>query len=701
MSSRYVALAAVCLPFLLIAAAASPSIAQQRQAGVLLLEGEQWEEAGELLGTYPRLLIVVQKAWNAHEDWHQERRDKYRFQLARFFFQHADLITIGWPYYYHREIQGLAESYNSLQDQFPELDAGEPLDLSHEELFSRDWILEGDALEERRAEVAGILRTKPDSIPALSALRAVLYVERSRVVQSGEGVWHPPTEKLNSPRFRLAMAREAAAQTQGTGYEAEDALENGWHLAPSRHQQAFLLNRLAEFKTYNDPGKVGFIAARRVFEKFPETPAASTARALAATNVTEAKGPDRAVRYLRIMQARGEPHTRGLDQAWFAVSVEYKQIGRMDDAIASLNEIIRLYPDKTTSSRAMLGLAEVYLEMGDEDQELHWLERCASFDKTEATNRNIMDTDSTQSVAIQRLADRYQQRDRWGDALRMWLAWKPTSWCGNCAQSMALSKTRAIVRCQLRLRQYAPAATTALTYLSQTSDQEMSATVFVLYAHSGQLADLRRISQQLRQASVQRTRASLDDHGFAHAPVEEMYISTRHLELLLRLNELAEQNDQEGLLAAVTDALLDSWQSPTPLWDSTVAKILSSGVKRDAQVIAGLLRSLEQFERIPVRALAECDSAEADAMLRDFLNNGVPRDGSRVFLQEVAGALLDQGDRGRFLVERMAHGRRTRGGTHAAKTALQSRTMLKQVASNHDFVRLAANSLPRVMPVIE
>jgi hypothetical protein len=373
----------------------------------------------------------------------------------------------------------------------------------------------------------------------------------------------------------------------------------------------------------------------------------------------------------------------------------------MDDAIASLKELLRLYPDKTTSSRAMLGLAEVYLEMGDEDEELNWLERCAGFDKTEATNRNIMDTDSTQSVAIQRLADRFQQRDRWSDALRMWQVWKPSSWCGTCYESMGLGKTQAIVRCQLQLRQYAQAATTALTYLSQRSDQELSATVFVLYAHSGQLDDLHRISQQLRQAFVERLRKSLDEYGMADAPVEEKYISTRHLELLLRLNELAEQGDRKGLLAAVPAAASDGQPDRLPsLWELTVAKMLVKGVERDASVIAGLLKSSDEFQRIPVLALAECDSAEADAMLRDFLDNGVPEGESRVFLQEVAGTLLDQGDQGRFLVERIAYGPRTRG-THVAKTAIQSRKTPKHLANNHDFVRLAANSLPHVMPAIE
>jgi hypothetical protein len=241
---------------------------------------------------------------------------------------------------------------------------------------------------------------------------------------------------------------------------------------------------------------------------------------------------------VRQQEELGEQHRAGLDRALFQLSTAWF---KTDDQKSEelLQKILRDYPTTTTASRAMLGLAEVYQQRGDEDKEIEWLRKCVDDPRTEATGRNLMDTDDTRSTAIQRLAVRFEERGQWKEAVTMWTAWQPQSWCGTCHDQMLKRRTFHLVKCHCRLQDHRSAAQAAWASAAGPSlggSDVIAWSLYILYRDAGQLAELRRAVA----AQEQQTRQHWKEKGYFDKLPEaqlEQYLPTRQVSELLETGE--------------------------------------------------------------------------------------------------------------------------------------------------------------------
>lgn len=663
---------------------------------VRLLEGENWADAGEFLGgMHPSMLKAVEQAWNLHADWPAKRREQYRLHLAAFFFRHGDLIAMGWPSFDREKIRRLAEHYELLRQRVATTDSWAVINVSRAELLVRDWSqLTDEERDESMAELEEILLTSPSSIPAITAYR---YLRQ--VGLNGNEPWQPPPRELTSPELRLAMAREIALYVWQDDKEAMRTLNDSWQLAPSRQQQAHLLNKLALLETRYRPGRASFLLAERVFENFPETTAASGARRLAAENVNRASGPDKALRFIKSMEDRGEPHTNGLDEARFHVSLAFESAGRTQQAVDCVYYLLRHYPDGDMNSRAMLRIAEIYGNAHDSDHELLWLERCAEYARPAKKAPERQKDIDFGSEAMERLALRYEERRRWADALQAWKDWNASSWCGTCAEGMRLMKARGLARCQVHLRQYSQAVLTCMDLLAEQSDEEISALIFALYAHCDQLDDLKRIIDQLNVRAVERRNKLIGTHDPRITYISDESKPTRVLSWLFRMHANADRHDTVELLNGCTQA--DSPQyidTSTPsLFDTVVARIIPRGIGEHPHVIADMMPLVRSGHHSMALVLASYGSHEADTILSEFLTDGLHSSSGQFFSETVATALLTQGNRGRFLVQRVAASDIPYANS-TASAALRKFDDSQRKHQAFDFKFLSQRSLPEAVP---
>ncbi len=98
------------------------------------------------------------------------------------------------------------------------------------------------------------------------------------------------------------------------------------------------------------------------------------------------------------------------------------------------------------ASEGYLGMGEVYQKLGDEEKMLAAYNRAVKIEPVDA-RLSAMDTTNTRNKAFRFLGRYYIDKQEWAEALKWWQAWKPTSLCGTCLESMKREKARNIALC--------------------------------------------------------------------------------------------------------------------------------------------------------------------------------------------------------------------------------------------------------------
>jgi len=471
-----------------------------REQGRPLLEAEKWDEAAEHFGTAFHQLAQeaysTQQRFSRRTDVAPSERDRFNRAIISFYFRqvHFPWINI------HPQMSSAEELARSYVKSFAAIPEGEPrLDVSHVDLLTemvappgKTPPLPSDYLERIKAA----LKANPESIPASLAL--MYYWERTKQ-QPDRFTLADARQHLKGNYGRLCLVR-MASMISSHDKDAADApaiLRENWDLLPSAEAKVHTLLRWAEVEPAEELNI--YLAA---LKKLPHAKTTGIVRERACGALIEKKGTAAAEAFIANQENAG--HREGLDRALFALSTAFFSA---NDAKSEelLLKILKEYPDTTTASRAMVGLAEVYAKRKDVEQEIEWLRKCVDFEKTEPTATNIMDTDNTRSVAIQRLAARMEDRGQWKEALALWTAWQPRSWCGTCKAQMQSQRTAHLVQCHGRLGSHAAAAQeawSATTSGSISSSRVLAWSLYQLYRDAGQLEDLRSAVAKHQQKTL-------------------------------------------------------------------------------------------------------------------------------------------------------------------------------------------------------
>jgi|GEM_PF-4183755 len=481
-----------------------------RRQGTELLKQERWREAGEMLGTMSAEYSVA-IAWDWSESLSAERRDQYRFALVDFHVRHSRLSAYYWSST-ARQIQRYGAEYQAIVAR-GDFKADEILDFSNLDLVDAAAILNRKestkAMEASYERICEVLQERPENIPAIACLVSLLP---QRYTPKDEERWRRATELLTGQIGRLALARHIIPPMKGEGTQwCERIIEQSYQLAPTNEERAAIRmkaarwwqNKLPRYEIPDEIAREVFSRARIIYKTLPATRNAADARILAAKIINDTRGPDRALQFIRELARWDKDHTDGIDRALFNISTEYFKQQQYDRSEAILLEIFERKPKTSLTSRAALGLSEVYDKQGKLDLKLEWLKRCVGIEFTEPTATNIMDTDNTRSKAIQRLAWNCELRGQWQRALTLWESWKPRSFCGTCLVGMHDSQNRAIARCKLGLGRFDEAARLLLENVFDVhlgeSPERFTITLTKLYHDAGQLDDLSKMQQAFRE----------------------------------------------------------------------------------------------------------------------------------------------------------------------------------------------------------
>jgi len=158
---------------------------------------------------------------------------------------------------------------------------------------------------------------------------------------------------------------------------------------------------------------------------------------------------DEALRTLRDLE-RDAPKGTDIGAELFAVSKAYFGKKDYDRSLVLLKEIVERSPEGPSAPLAYIGMGEAYGKLGKEELMVEAYVKAASLPSAD-TRTDIMDASNTRNRAFEFLADYYMKKGNWAEAERWWQAWKPSSWCGTCADSMRQLKAKNIERCRIPL----------------------------------------------------------------------------------------------------------------------------------------------------------------------------------------------------------------------------------------------------------
>jgi hypothetical protein len=528
-----------------------------RVEGRRLIKAEQWQQAADLFGIdYIRLKKTVSAEWRDAQAKPQAERDRYRFALANFLFRYMNFMS-GGRGCAAGNVLAYAEEYQQIVARLPAEEAQGALDFSHLDLLHsigpryRDF---QPGPQEFRARVTEAVKSDPNSVPAIVALiLLVTTVEDGKPVVS----WEAAHQLATSPWARLSLARAAAASHNVPLRMRLLITERGWRLAPTKEEKAMLLYCRAESIAGSSQSRsyktveATLDAVRPIYRQFPTTQFAGNARRLAVTVLAGADRTEEALALVRELQSLGAEHRGGLDRALFQLSQAHFRRKQFEQSESLLREVIRDYADTPVASRAMLGLSEVLAARKDAVQERIWLLRCAQLEHTDPTNRDLMDTDNTRSVAMQRLATGYERDGQWAEALRWWTQWSPRSWCGTCAVAMQARRHRRLALCYLHLGEHEAAVDELfLAFEDGSMDESPNCAVllFDVYERAKQVGDLMAIADAM---DTLRERELLKSKYYQKMPPEELrkHLPTWPLRRLKQIADLGRAQDVAALQA--------------------------------------------------------------------------------------------------------------------------------------------------------
>lgn len=231
----------------------------------------------------------------------------------------------------------------------------------------------------------------------------------------------------------LAAGRPSAATDEVPKTGAQQALEKG--------------RRLLDAQRFDE--------ARGIFEAFlkkqPGGPEADELRWGIIESFLRSSRCEEALEVYRQME-KDAPSGTNLPGLLFRTGDWFCYIDRPRDGIHLLQEVIRRWPESGFVPMANLELGKAHEAMGQEAEMVACLEKAASAKPWPQEPRvSGLNPYDVTVEAGERLGEFYVKKGRWADGLRVWLNWKPHSWCGTCEESMLRQRALGILRCQTHL----------------------------------------------------------------------------------------------------------------------------------------------------------------------------------------------------------------------------------------------------------
>jgi hypothetical protein len=275
------------------------------------------------------------------------------------------------------------------------------------------------------------------------------------------------------------------------------------------------------------------------------------------------------------------------DEATWKYACFHYQRGRLDQAQELLLSLRRSGRDNASVSMALIALADVAQERGDERAMIGYLEE-AQKTKATPTGRNLMDTLDTRQEAMIRLARHYQSRGEFKKAYECWVLWEPKSWSATTAYQLRWMRWRQMAQCQLQAGDNLGFVRERWRELQNDEGPGpyYSWLLWCLYDDAGQLADLRAIveahEKSRKKYSPDEKRALLDALEKKMRMSEDIEVRrraekeydalrspppTQDLQDILRVQDLLEKKDVAALIA-----LCQKYSPPG-------AKVLEDGIR--------------------------------------------------------------------------------------------------------------------------
>jgi|GEM_PF-5162371 len=521
--------------------------------GTWMLLKEKWKEAGELLTEPDDLQGAFYLAFHESKNRKQPERDNFRFKLINFYFRYMNFAEKGFDRSIE-QIKRLADEYEAILER-GDYPADKTLDFSNfdiiDEITQFKYWPAHEIPNQTRERIFNALKTNPDNVPAIIAFLTLLQVKEADPEDRERGI-----ALLTGPFGKLTYARQICRKNgvvcSKTGRRI---VESAHRLAPTDHQRAALLYHLMpdehadlDRRNSDDFAHAIYDRMRRVYETYPATEFATRARIEAIRTVTDARGPEAGLKLARELRLAYPDHTDGFDQAMFAVSTTFFRAGKYKQSEAILLELFAIEPKTSLSSRAALGLSEVYAKLEDHDEKLRWLITCAELKYTEPTGRGIMDTDSTQSVAVQRIAHEYERREAWDLAVKYWEMYKPRSFCGTCIGQMYGVKNKHLMKCNRLAGNYKWVVRELFARIMRQKDDatETLVQLYHLYRDADQVDDLRTLVNDCHKREIHLCeKHGIDWETFRKKPIYEQINQT--LDRLTELDAMAAKGEFEKL----------------------------------------------------------------------------------------------------------------------------------------------------------
>ncbi len=249
-----------------------------------------------------------------------------------------------------------------------------------------------------------------------------------------------------NPR-RLVQLRIAALEQLTTNGLSEVAEAISRESTLLWEQRYYLLMAASHYTEAADR----FRCYKEFLERFPG--ALETDRAVGGWVQTQLENqvtPAGALAELRAYESRHPG--QDLSQALFAISKQHFQLQEYEASLNLLQEIHDKYQQSAIRARAQVGMAEVYHELGDEEQMVQAYKAAVSMPR-EQTNTDLMDASDTHNRAIQALGRHFLKKRKFKESMAYWKQWEPQSWCGTCGMEMNSDRRRMIALCLLQLEQ--------------------------------------------------------------------------------------------------------------------------------------------------------------------------------------------------------------------------------------------------------
>jgi hypothetical protein len=235
--------------------------------------------------------------------------------------------------------------------------------------------------------------------------------------------------------------------------------------------------------------------AQDVFLTDPKSEEALEARRQLA-RLTELDEPDTALVKLVKLRKRDEKDGDGLDLAILHLAGRYIEREEYRPGTSLLKEIVDRYPPSSTTSRAMLMLADIHKTKKDQKTSDEWLTRCVEFELAKPSD-DLPDPNNEDSLSTSELARRCQENDSHYLAFKLWRAW---SWKGGCATglwAMQRNRNESINECLPYIEDHVFVIQCCLGDATTCRGEYGNGHLVQLYCNAGQLLDLARIADEL------------------------------------------------------------------------------------------------------------------------------------------------------------------------------------------------------------